>query len=85
MQESAPSALEVITLRSLPPEDAIAKKADAVEPAEGEVGVAVREFPDPRVAVQRVNWNPNLPASGWLLSGTTSGLLHGLLLNQTIL
>lgn len=83
--ESAPSALEVITLRSLPPEDATAKKAEAVEPAEGEVGVAVREFPDPRVAVQRVNWNPNLPASGWLLSGTTSGLLHGLLLNQTVL
>jgi hypothetical protein len=89
-QDCTTGSTEVITLRSLPPEDATKNVNVVAEPSggegsAGEPGEVVRRFPDPRLAVQRTKWNPNLPASGWLLSGTTAGLLHGLLLNQTVL
>jgi len=55
----------------LPEEEEKKEKEEAKEATK-------RSFPDPRIAIHRVKWNPNLPASGWLLSGTCAGLLHGL-------
>jgi len=77
-QETGAVESQVVTLRSmasftslLPEEEEKKEKEEAKEATK-------RSFPDPRIAIHRVKWNPNLPASGWLLSGTCAGLLHGL-------
>lgn len=78
---------ELVTLRSLPQvedEGSNEENAPAAAPAEG-APVVLRRFPDARVAIHRTRFNPNLPASSWLLSGTATGLIHGITLNQTIL